>query len=290
VVQRMSRLLIAGTLFGAVCSVGNPIAASEPTIDELVDLAKQALAEGQAGQAIELADQAIELSSDAKAAWTVRALANEQVRQFAAALKDWDRVIELDAEDSVAYDRRGSVHFKLAEIDESIADFDRSIELRPETEAGHWRRGIAYYYAKRFEEGRRQFEAYQTVDDNDVENAVWQYLCIAAEDGPEEAREKMMHVGFDRRVPLMVVDAMFRGKAEPQDVLNAANAGEVDDAERKLRLFYAHLYLGLYHEAQGDAAASAKHMEMAVETYNVGGYMWEVARVHRIVRDRENAQ
>ena len=82
-----------------------------------------------------------------------------------------------------AFDQRGSERFMLGQIAESIADFDRYLQLRPDQEPWHWKRGISYYYAGRYDEGRRQFEGYQTVDDNDVENAVWRYLCMARSAG-----------------------------------------------------------------------------------------------------------
>jgi lipoprotein NlpI len=44
-------------------------------------------------------------------------------------------------------------------------------------------------------------------------------------------------------------------------------------------LFYAHLYIGLYYEAAGDAKAAREHLERAV-SYRANHYMGDVARVH----------
>ena len=58
-------------------------------------------------------------------------------------------------------------------------------------------------------------------------------------------------------------------------------------AERTSRLFYAHLYLGLYYEAHGDARAARKHLAEAADEHRVGHYMWDVARLHRdLLRQR----
>ena len=45
------------------------------------------------------------------------------------------------------------------------------------------------------------------------------------------------------------------------------------------RLFYAHLYLGLYYEAAGDVGQARKHLAIARQ-HKIGHYMWNVADVH----------
>jgi lipoprotein NlpI len=49
-------------------------------------------------------------------------------------------------------------------------------------------------------------------------------------------------------------------------------------------LFYAHLYLGLYFEALGDAEKARKHITRAAGQYQTGDYMGDVARVHQQLR------
>ena len=246
--------------------------------------ARLALKHDDADRAVKLASRVLDVEADNTAALGIRAMAQEKLRHYKKAIADWNRFLEQEPNNATAYDLRGNAYFKQADIERAIADFDRSIGLRPETAAGHWRRGIALYYAGRFDAGRRQFEAYQTVDDNDVENAVWQYLCIAAEHGVATAREKMMRIGHDRRPVMMTIDALFRGKASPRDVLAAANAGDVPAAQRRQRLFYAHLYLGLYYESLDDEDKSRAHIHRAVHDYEVDGFMWHVARVHETLR------
>jgi lipoprotein NlpI len=196
----------------------------------------------------------------------------ERIRRATAA-------IEADPKNAEAYDLRGSEHFKAGNIAASIEDFDRAIQLRPELEPGHWKRGISYYYAGRYDDGRRQFEGYQTVDDNDVENAVWRYLCMARASGAAAARRDLLKIQPDPRVGMMKVYDLYRGAAQPGDVLAAARAGSPTPAELNERLFYAHLYLGLHAESLGDAAAAKKHLAEAVD-HKIGHYMWNVADVH----------
>lgn len=194
-------------------------------------------------------------------------------------VKACDELIDKNPRDATAYNRRGAAQFKLGRINESIADFDQFIELVPKAEPSHWMRGISYYYAGRFDEGREQFEGYQTFDSNDVENAVWRYLCMARDVGVEKAQADILKIGDDRRVPMRQVYELFAGMATTEDVMKAVGSGQPPAAEMNNRLFYAHLYLGLYAEATDDVDDAQKHLAAAVD-HRIGHYMWDVARVH----------
>jgi lipoprotein NlpI len=176
---------------------------------------------------------------------------------------------------------RGSDHFRAARFAESVADFDAEIRLDPRRAPWHWKRGISLYYLGRYADGAKQFEGYQTVDGNDVENAVWRFLCQARDPavGFEKAQQQILPIKDDRRVPMMQVYALYRGKLTPDDVLSTARAGDPSEDTLHQRLFYAHLYLGLYHEVRGDLAAAKKHIAEA-EKRKIGHYMWDVAAVH----------
>jgi lipoprotein NlpI len=79
---------------------------------------------------------------------------------------------------------------------------------------------------------------------------------------------------------------MFAGRSTPDDVLAAAEAGDVSASERNSRRFYAHLYVGLYLEAAGDATRSLDQVLLAAEKYPIGHYMADVARTHVRLRDK----
>ena len=49
-------------------------------------------------------------------------------------------------------------------------------------------------------------------------------------------------------------------------------------------LMYAHLYIGLYLEAEGDARKSLQHIQLAAVKYAAGHYMGDVARLHYKLR------
>ena len=114
------------------------------------------------------------------------------------ALAIYERLIAADPDDWQVLLGRGSARFRLGRIEESLADFDRVVELEPEREPGLWQRGIAQYYAGRFEACARQFVVHRTVNPNDVENAAWHYLCVAAIEGVERARRSCCRWGPTR--------------------------------------------------------------------------------------------
>ncbi|MGE0606312.1 MAG: tetratricopeptide repeat protein [Pirellulales bacterium] len=207
----------------------------------------------------------------------------DEIADYLAKVKEsvaaYDKLIAEDPKNAGAYNQRGAAKFKLGQIEESIADFDKFLSLEPDAEPAHWMRGISYYYAGEFEKGRKQFEGYQTYDSNDVENAVWRYLCMAPEVGVEQARDEILKIGDDRRVPMRQVYDLFAGKATADDVLAAVEAGDPPAAKKNERLFYAHLYLGLYAEANGQDEEALAHLQQA-QSHRIGHYMWDVARVH----------
>jgi lipoprotein NlpI len=265
---------------GVLCLCCAPVLGREPAQATALEQAARALAEGRADEALEHAERAVAAAPTDPRGFVARAAARGALKRHAEAIDDYTAALRLRGDSAELLDRRGAEHFKDGQIEKSIADFDRAIALEPTREAGHWQRGIALYYAKRYDEGARQFEGYQNVDANDVENAVWQYLCVARAQGREEARRRLLKVGHDRRVPLMTVYALFQGEATEAEVLAAARAGDPRPEELRERLFYAHLYLGLYHEAFDRPQQALEHLTVAAERETTPHYMGDVARVH----------
>ena len=253
------------------------------TAESFAELQAQATAawkEGKATEALALATRAVALDDRNVNAYLFRGKILEALARHTDAIADFTKVTELDPQAAEAFDRRGSERFKLGQIAASIEDFDRFIALKPDAEPGHWKRGIAYYYAQQFEKGRKQFEGYEKVDTNDVENAVWRFLCMAKSSGIARARAEILKVGQDKRVPMMNIYDLFAGNAKPEDVLAATQQGEPRPPELNQRRFYAHLYLGLFFDANGDRPKAIEHLSKAVEEHRIGHYMWDVARVH----------
>ncbi len=257
-------------------------------VDDLLAQARDLVKAKQYEKALDAASKAIQLDPKDSRGYLLRAAVHAQLRRPKEAVADYDKVLALKPGAAEVYNERGSEHFKLGHIKESLADFDRFIALRPREKNGHWKRGISLYYAGRFDEGRKQFEGYEEIDTNDVENAVWHFLCLARAAGVAKARKSLLKIGKDRRVPMMQVYALYAGKAKPEDVLAAAREvprGAAPDLLPR-QLFYAHLYLGLYYEVLGDTKKALEHMEKAAGKYRIGHYMGDVARVHRDILKR----
>lgn len=250
------------------------------TVESLLQQARVAQAAQRTDEALKLASRAIELAPDDVRGYVLRGELHAARRASREAIADFSRALELDDSLAAVYDQRGSEHFKQSDFAASIADFDRYLKFRPQHEPGHWRRGIAYYYAGQYRLGAEQFAAYQTFDDNDVENAVWRYLCMARDGGVESARRELLDIRGDRRVPMMAIYRLYRGEASPEDVFAAVDAVDLTPDQRGAALFYAHLYVGLWHESLGQMDEARQHVEQAARKYPIEHYMGDVARVH----------
>jgi hypothetical protein len=74
---------------------------------------------------------------------------------------------------------------------------------------------------------------------------------------------------------------MFKGEMTPEQML--ASAGTNPESQ-----FYAHLYGGLYFEAIGNRERARAEITTAADRYTAGGYMHDVAVVHRNMLQRSN--
>lgn len=221
------------------------------------------------------------LAADDKAYEKGRAL--EAKREHAKAIEAYTEAIKADATNARAYDARGDAYLKLGKFKEAIADFDKFLEANPKFEPEHWRRGIAYYYAEKYKDGVKQFETHKTVNPQDVENAVWHYLCNVKVIGKEKSAKELIDVTQDTRVPMAEIQKLYAGKLKPADVMAAAEKVDAKTEAGKEARFYGHLYVGLWYEAEGDAKKVIEHLTPAVEKYEISHYMWDVAKVHLAV-------
>lgn len=247
---------------------------------ELVEEAAAAFRAGRAKQAIEVGRKAATLdpkNADAHYVVGVALLGERDNAGAAAALRE---AVTLAPDRAAAHDRLGDALLKLGRFDDAVAAFDRFLKLQPKFAPDHWRRGIALYYAGKFDEGRKQFDLHRTVNPEDVENSAWHYLCNARATSPKKARAELISVSKDARVPMREVLELFAGKLKPQDVLDAAEKAGLAGERMKEARFYAHLYVALYFESEGDKAKAKEHLTTAVEKYKIGHYMWDVGDAH----------
>lgn len=155
--------------------------------------------------------------------------------------------------------------FRAGKAMESLAEFDKAVQAEPRLLPYNWQRGIALYYAGRKAECEKQFELHATVNPNDVENSAFWYLC---------GKRPYVPVSGDSRPPMAQVDLLYQGKLPADEVIKAAESGGEDG------LFYGHLYVGLWYEANGECRKGLDYMKKAANEYWRNHYMGDVARVH----------
>lgn len=235
---------------------------------------------GQFTNALTLASEAITAAPKDSRLLHLRAQMRAMLRDHTNAVADLTAAISLEPDSTFLLRERAAEYFRLGRFKDSVGDFDRVNELLPAVAPQNWQRGISLYYAGRFADGRKQFELHQTVNPDDVENAVWHFLCTAREQGLPAARKQLMAISGDTRVPMKEIHDLFAGKAKPEDVLAAAKANDTSPEGQRYQNFYAHLYLGLYFEASGQTNLVREHILAALPLGSPEDYMADVARVH----------
>jgi lipoprotein NlpI len=255
-------------------------ARQEKEVAKLADEIEAAMKAGKYAEAIPLAKKAAELDPKNPAFPYALGSAALKVRRNEEAVKAFTEVLKLEPKFAPAHDRRGDAYLKSGKFKEAVADFDKYLEANPGDARNHWRRGLALYYAGRYKDGAAQVDAADEKAREDVENSAWHYLCNARATSPKKARAELIPVTKDARVPMKQVLELFAGKLKPRDVLDAAEKSGLKGEALKSARFYAHLYVALYHESEGDEKKCREHLKEAVEKYEIGDYMWDVAAVH----------
>jgi hypothetical protein len=188
------------------------------------------------------------------------------------------------ADDPRALVAAGMRAFERGDVAASLDAFDAALVAAPSMRPYLWQRGLSLYYLGSPEdpapwrEGARQFRDDVAVNPNDTEEAIWAFLCEARLEGAPAARAKFLKVGRDRRPVMRAAVEAFEAGSVPERILVAAGGdGEGHDG------FYARLYVGLWHESEGDVGAARAALEAAAATAYArgsGDYMAALARVH----------
>lgn len=276
----VTALVLGACLLNAASAQDKKGEKRDRELDALLDQIETAGKARKYEDVIALAKKAAELDPKNPAVPFAAATAHAALRQNAEAVKAWTKLLELEPKAVRAYDSRGDARLKLGHFKEAVADFDEYLKHDPKFAPDHWRRGIALYYAGRFKDGVEQFDLHRKVNPEDVENSAWHYLCNARANTSKKAREDLIPVTKDGRVPMNQVLELFAGTIKPKDVLDAAERANLKGEALKEARFYANLYVALYYESEGDAKKCLEHMTAAVEKYEIGHYMWDVAAAH----------
>jgi lipoprotein NlpI len=214
-------------------------------------------------------------------------LSDIEAAEVAKWQKELDALPSIDATKPESIDRlsrRGDLRFFLRQFEDAVADYEAMEQLDRTIAASHWRLGIARYYAGQFEQAAAVFDRYHSFDNVDRENGIWRYLAHRSAFGREAARQQLLKYERDDRPPFREVYQLFDGSLDAAAVLASIPDTLPADA-RNSRRFYAHLYIGLSHHAEGDHQAARVALQEAVlnEWPKSAGFgphwMWQVGRI-----------
>ncbi len=267
-----------------VCASGStPACGQETRKAQLMEAAQKALESGKGDTALQMINDALRTSPKNLELLLFRAEIQSSRGEYEKAVEDASAVIAAAPKWANAINFRGQYRFQAGDFAGSVEDFDRYLELRPEVAPAHWQRGISLYFAGKFAEGRDQFAAFQTVNDADVENAVWHYLCNQQVVGKEQAQKEIPPTKLDRRVPLMKVYDLFLGKGSVEAVEKEVKESVATLDEIHRRDFYMNLYLGLYFVSEDQKDKALEYFKKAAHPVHARTdyrYMWHAARVY----------
>jgi len=262
--------------------------------EELFLQAIEALEAKNTDAMVRLMDRAVATDVTNHFAYIKRAQLFDLVGNNDRAARDYTTAlgfVGIDAHYADVFQMRGCANFKLGNLQGAVSDWATFIRLKPDKEADHWQICVAYALLGSYEEARKKFEWHWTVNAEDMEVAFWHYLCVARMDGLESARENLMEVTGEERVPMPELYELFKGEGSEADVWLAVEEGDPGKDEHILREFFANYYLGLYKLATGKLELAdeliGKALELAEsnEGYigdSPGGQLraGDIARVH----------
>ena len=236
--------------------------------EELFHQAIEALEAKNTDAMVRLMDRAVATDVTNHFAYIKRAQLCDLIGKNDQAARDYTTALGYVGHDehyADVFQMRGCANFKLGNLQGAVSDWVNFIRLKPDKEAKHWQICVAYALLGSYEEARKKFEWHWTVNAEDMEVAFWHYLCVARMDGLESARENLIEVAGEERVPMAELYQLFEGEGSEADVWLAVEEGDPNKNERNQREFFAYYYLGLYKQATGKLELADELIGKALE-------------------------
>ena len=258
---------------------------------ELFLQAIDALDAGKTNSMVKLLDRAVQLDPANPFAYVKRAQLFDLIGNNARAIQDYSTALGYNPKVADLYQLRGCSHFKMGNVLAAVLNWQHFIQLKPKKETEHWQICVGHALLGNYEEARKRFEWHWTVNTEDMEVAFWHFLCVARTEGLAEARENLIAVSGEKRVPMAQLHALYKGTGNEAEVWLAVEQGGPSTEERAQREFFAHYYLGLLKQAEGrleegkGSVAKALIIARAHEGFigdSPGGQLrgGDIARVH----------
>ena len=232
---------------------------------ELFLQAIEALDAGKTNSMVKLLDRAVQLDTANQFAYVKRAQLFDLVGNNVRAIKDYSAALGLNSTVADIYQLRGCSHFKMGNVLAAVQDWQIFIQLKPKKETEHWQICVGHALLGNYEEARKRFEWHWTVNTEDMEVAFWHFLCVARTEGLAKARENLMTVSGEKRVPMAQIYELYKGEGDESSVWLAAANGTPNPVERAQREFFAHYYLGLLRQAEGHLEDAKTSVTKALE-------------------------
>jgi alpha-L-fucosidase len=263
--------------------------AAEPALRELsahtvVEPAAALYAEARArrgAKAVAALGQAIERLPAFGPFHLLRAFLCEEEGRLEEAAADFALVLDLEPGLASLHHARAGVLFRLERFPEALEEYDAAVASgTPHDGDSCWERGLAWYYAGDFRSAAKQFERYHRVGPTDVENGIWRFLSIGAEDGLEAARRTMLEYPRLRGPPFPALLDLYLGAGSPEAVLAGSEDPTLELEAREEILFFGHYYVAKYLELRGEREAARTHLEKAL-AHRVHPFMHRCAEIDR---------
>lgn len=163
---------------------------------------------------------------------------------------------------------RGMDALLQGDFENSAWSLDSALYLTPDLTPRLWQRGLACFYAGRFEDGLEQLQADMQENGDDVEEVIWHFLCHCRLKGFVKAQEDglLPLTGTPQVPPMVQVLKLYSGHGTVEDVFAAATSpgsSPVLSYNGASALAYAHFYVGMYYQLQGEVGKAENHLRMA---------------------------
>ena len=125
--------------------------------EAFIDKAKEQLQKGNAKEAVQYLNQAIDKDPTNARAFNMRGAANFEVKDYANALLDYEQAIKIDPKDYKPYFNRASVRMEKSDWEGALIDCTKAAEIQPDSAGIYVKRGISYAALLRIPEAINDF-------------------------------------------------------------------------------------------------------------------------------------
>ena len=127
------------------------------------------LEKGQAEEALEQFQKALEINPNYAEAHTNLGLAFFQKGQAEEALEQFQKALEINPNNAEAHTNLGNALFRSGQLSEAIAQLQRTVQIYPDYAVGHYNLGVAFFQEGKFDEAIAQFEKAVEINPNYAE-------------------------------------------------------------------------------------------------------------------------